>query len=540
MSNWWNELALRNKLQIPTQLALLIALTIAQVWIMNQFEAKMIQGATLNARSSAMQSFLSINSLMLNGSISQADNRSTFFKKMKDQDDVLDFHLVRGKAVSDSFGPGLPEENTSDEIDNLAISSNTVQTKINQKEIHSVRVVVPVAASQSFHGTNCLQCHIVPEGTVMGAISLTVNLESEERELAKLNVLLWSGQFGLQVLLFFLIGALIRNVTGPAHKLEQTMLLIKASGDLSSRAQVKSRDEIGRIADVFNALLENFQQIVREVHSHADNVSSSSVQLAASAQQVADNSQRQSDAASKTASAVEEMSTNISSVAEATNEVTRLSQESLTRASSGQQNLQQMMGEINRVETAVKQMAESVQAFVKSSQSISSMTQQVRDIAEQTNLLALNAAIEAARAGEQGRGFAVVADEVRKLAEKSAHSASEIDNVTKALAGQSEQVENSVQSGLQSLQTSQVHIQNVAAVLAQANESVTGVNTGVDNITTSVNAQKLSSREITLNVENIANMAEGNNAAVRRTVQAVQDMEKLAAALKDSVGRFKV
>ena len=133
-----------------------------------------------------------------------------------------------------------------------------------------------------------------------------------------------------------------------------------------------------------------------------------------------------------------------------------------------------------------------------------------------------------------------MADEVRKLAEKSAHSASEIDNVTKALAGQSEQVENSVQSGLQSLQTSQVHIQNVAAVLAQANESVTGVNTGVDNITTSVNAQKLSSREITLNVENIANMAEGNNAAVRRTVQAVQDMEKLAAALKDSVGRFKV
>lgn len=540
MSKWWNELALRNKLQIPTQVALLIVLTIAQVWIMKQFEAKILQGATQNARSSAMQSFLALNSLMLNGSISQADNRAIFLKKMTSQDDVLEFHLTRGKAVSDAFGPGLPEENKGDEIDNLAIGSNTVQTKIQDKETHSIRVVVPVAASQSFHGTNCTQCHVVPEGTVMGAISLTVNLESEQQELAKLNWLLWGGQFGLQVLLFFLIGALIRNVTEPAHKLEQTMLLIKASGDLSKRAPVKSGDEIGRIADVFNALLENFQQIVREVHSHADKVSKSAVELAASAQQVSDNSLRQSDAASKTASAMQEMSINISSVDDATNGVAHLSQESLTRANSGQQNLQQMMGEINRVEAAVKQMAESVSAFVESSKSITSMTQQVRDIAEQTNLLALNAAIEAARAGEQGRGFAVVADEVRKLAEKSAQSASEIDKVTKNLEGQSEQVENSVQSGLQSLQSSQVHIQNVATVLAQTNVSVTGVNSGVDNITASVNAQKQSSQEITRNVENIANMAEGNNAAVKRTVQAVRDMEKLADALKDSVGRFKI
>lgn len=540
MNTWWRGLALRNKLQIPIQLALLVVLTAAQLWITKQFEVKMMQSSAQNARSNAIQSFLALNAMMLNGSISQSDTRSTFLKKMGGQDSVTEFHLVRGKPVSDAFGPGLPEENTADDIDRGAISSKAVQTINQAGEKPSIRVVVPLAAEQNFHGTNCMQCHLVSEGTVIGAISLTVNMEEEFKELNKLNLLLWGGQFGLQVFLFFLIGALIRNVIEPAHKLEQTILLIKASGDLSKRTPITSDDEIGRISSVFNSLLDNFQQIVREVHAHADEVSNSATHLSLSSQEVAENSQQQRDAAEKTANAVEEMRTNIVSVAEATNQVSQLSQESLLRANSGQQNLQQMIGEINRVETAVKQMAESVEAFIKSSQSITNMTQQVRDIAEQTNLLALNAAIEAARAGEQGRGFAVVADEVRKLAEKSAKSATQIDEVTKTLGDQSNQVEKSVQSGLQALLTSQEHIQSVASVLADSNESVTGVNSGVDNITISVNAQKLSTQEIARNVENIASMAEGNNSAVLRTVQSVHEMERLAVALKDSVGRFKI
>jgi methyl-accepting chemotaxis protein len=112
--------------------------------------------------------------------------------------------------------------------------------------------------------------------------------------------------------------------------------------------------------------------------------------------------------------------------------------------------------------------------------------------------------------------------------------------VTKTLGDQSKQVEKSVLSGLQSLQSSQEHIQSVAAVLAESNESVSSVNSGVDKITLAVNAQKQSTREIARNVENIASMAEGNNLAVQRTVQAVQEMERVARALKDSLVRFKL
>jgi methyl-accepting chemotaxis protein len=199
-----------------------------------------------------------------------------------------------------------------------------------------------------------------------------------------------------------------------------------------------------------------------------------------------------------------------------------------------------MVQELQHVETAVKEIATAVSEFVANTQSITNMTQQVRDIAEQTNLLALNAAIEAARAGEQGRGFAVVADEVRKLAEKSAHSATQIDEVTQSLGAQSGKVEKTVQRGMNALQTSQDHVRDVTAVLIQSNESVGGVNQGLEEISRSINIQRDATQEIARNIERIASMSQQSNAIVQRTVAAVKGMEQVSANLSSTVGRFKV
>jgi methyl-accepting chemotaxis protein len=220
--------------------------------------------------------------------------------------------------------------------------------------------------------------------------------------------------------------------------------------------------------------------------------------------------------------------------------VQRLSQKSLEQTRQGNRDVSAMLNEIAGVQQAVTQIAGSVKEFVESTRAIAGMTQQVKDIADQTNLLALNAAIEAARAGEQGRGFAVVADEVRKLAEKSALSANEIDRVTNSLDKKSGDVEATVQRGLRSLLATQEQVERVSAVLTDAGTEVENSCRGVSDIVVSVKAQSRASEEISRNVEKIAQMSEENHTAVELNTQEILRLEQLAKTLQEAVSRFRV
>jgi methyl-accepting chemotaxis protein len=541
MDNWWSNLSLKNKLQLPIQLILLIVMVLAQRTALDQFEDSVLDEAEHKALVSADGVLNGLNMLMINGIISNADQRALYVKKMASSDHVNELRVIRNKPVQDQFGPGLPSEQPGDAMDHAALDSGKVQTKLmEQGGKQALRVVVPFIARSEFRGTNCLTCHTVAEGTVNGAASVTLDLSDEFSLMQKANYVMWGAQLVVQIFLYFIIGWLIGFMTRPVRALQLTMQAMQSSGDLSRRAVVVSHDEIGRTAHAFNDLAQSFQVIVSQVEGHAGQVVNASNRLSENAGQIAQGLQLQTDAAESASGTVSQVSVSINRVAESVGQVARLSEESAKRAHMGQRSLQEMMRELEQVERAVNEIASSVGEFVSNTQSITNMTQQVRDIAEQTNLLALNAAIEAARAGEQGRGFAVVADEVRKLAEKSAMSASQIDEVTQSIGLQSANVDKTVRRGISALQSSKSHISEVTNVLSGSNDSVDGVNRGLEEIVGSINEQRDASQEIARNVEHIAQMANSSNQVVKHSVEDAKEMKLISENLSKTVGRFKV
>ena len=330
------------------------------------------------------------------------------------------------------------------------------------------------------------------------------------------------------------------SITRPVGELQNVMARIQAEGDLTLRSQTRSGDEIGRMSHAFNDLIERFQDILRSVHTSAGSVSGAASQLSSAALQIKQSSASQSEAASSTAAAVEQMTVSISSVSDNTSEVRVIGQESLDRTVDGHNNLNRLGHELEQVRHAVGEMQGTVKDFMHSTATITAMTQQVKEIAEQTNLLALNAAIEAARAGEQGRGFAVVADEVRKLAEKSAESANEIESITQTLNKKSDAVESSMARGAEHLESSYAFMEKVAAILEEAKSAVERTSAGINGITSSLREQSVVTTEIARNVETIAQMTEENNAATGETLAAAEGLEQQARSLQQAVNQFRV
>jgi methyl-accepting chemotaxis protein len=481
-----------------------------------------------------------LTGMMLTGTIGQ---REIFLDQIKQLSVIRDLSVLRGEAVTKVFGAGTAKDSQPRD----AVEQRVLATGEEFSEVESdaageyLRVVRPAKAAKNYLGKDCILCHQVPEGTVLGAVSMKISLDQVNQAVSAQRVKsLFSAVLLSIPLLAFIYLFIGKVVTTPLDQMVAGLRNIaKGEGDLTQRLAVRGGDEIGEAASAFNDMMAKMAALVRHVSQSATEVSVAARELVGSASQVASSSHHQNDTSSRAAGSVEQMVSAITSIARSTEEVHEQSRESLRRSEEGNVSLSRLIGEISVVESTVRDIADSVREFVDSTVTITNMTREVKDIADQTNLLALNAAIEAARAGEQGRGFAVVADEVRKLAEKSAGSANEIDAITRTLSQKSDAVQRSIQNGLEHLASSQNSLEEVAEVLGEASGSVSRVGQGLDAIANATEEQRRVSGEVAANIDSIASIARENNGVVEQTTSAAHTLERLAVNLQETVGRFR-
>ncbi len=335
------------------------------------------------------------------------------------------------------------------------------------------------------------------------------------------------------------INSLLDAVVIPVQE-GSKVLEVMATGDLTVRMTGEYKGDFRIIKESINQLGEALNGVLTEITEAVQATASASNQISASAEEMAAGAQEQSAQASEVASAVEEMTSTIVETTKNANYAAENAKIAGNTAQTGSSVVYETVEGMKRISDVVGNAAGTIQALGKSSDQIGEIVQVINDIADQTNLLALNAAIEAARAGEQGRGFAVVADEVRKLAERTTKATKEIAVMIKTIQKDTADAVASIQMGEQEVESGK-------QMAVKAGDSLKGIVDATNKVIDMINAvasaseeQSSAAEEISKSIESINNVTHESATGIQQIARASEDLNRLTENLQALINRFRI
>lgn len=452
---------------------------------------------------------------------------------------MLDANTVLAKDVVDSLnkvketGMAIPDS-ISAMADKLVKNTGDIQTLINQI----------VENPLMYTGTKvykAIEPWLKDQTDAQNQINALLTSALEDRITAmQSDELLKSGEALFALLLAFLTGVVVFRRIGKHVQCLKQQASELSKGNLKPVQKVNTQDELGEISDSIEAMRKQQNQIMLQIQCAGEQLGMSTETLGSATEQVSAGASAQADSAASVASSVEELSVSVSQVAEYANQAFDMAKNTGEASSAGQHKMQCTHETIEKIAESSSELATSIDNLGQRSNGISSIIQTIQAIAEQTNLLALNAAIEAARAGEHGRGFAVVADEVRKLSEKTAQSTESIAELVTGIQQEANKAVDSVQGWKHNIKQSLEDSSKATDSMTQIQEHSQVTERAVQEINEALSEQTSASNMIAQKVEKIAQMTEESSSAAKQVLEVSQQVRNTARDLQELLGRFSL